>query len=194
METALYKAVPFHLWKQRRVPVWNKYCDISVFSKSRTELYAEPWLSSLSAQCTISTSYSVMKYMVQSERAPSPGCFPGLGEGDPLVFAQSLAERWCLTSRPLQENSCAPGWCILCDLLLSYLPLPVPHLPETWDPVQSSPNWQCFKVSYPDSSPNYPGFGSDLGFLWKRKGLMLELVASLTTVCYTEVKYVKVIL
>lgn len=165
METALYKADPFHLWKQKRVPVWNKYWGISGFSKSHTELHPEPWLSSLSAQCTVSTSFGVGKYMVQSEGAPSPSCFPRLGEGDPLVFAQGLTEGWCLTSRPLQENRCATGWCMLCDLLLPYLPLLVLHLPGTWGPTQSSPNWQCFKISYPDSSPDYAEFGSDLGFL-----------------------------
>lgn len=37
METALYKAVPFHLWKQRRVPVWKKYWGSSVFSKGHPE-------------------------------------------------------------------------------------------------------------------------------------------------------------
>lgn len=165
METALYKAVPFHLWKQSRVPVWSKYCGISVFLKSRTELYPEPWLFSLSVQCTISTGNGVMTHRVQSEGAPSPSWSPGLGEGQPLVLAQSLAERWCFTSRPLQENSCATGWHMLCGLLLPYLPLPVPHLPETRDPIQSSPNRRCFKVSYPYSSPDYPGFGSESGFL-----------------------------
>lgn len=75
--------------------------------------------------------FGVKKYMVQLEGAPSPSYSPGLEEGSLL---RACRERWCLTSGLLQENSCATGWCMPCDLLLSYLSLPVPHFPETWDP------------------------------------------------------------
>lgn len=68
METALYKAVPFHLWKQSRVPVWSKYCGISVFLKSRTELYPEPWLFSLSVQCSAPSAPVTVWWNIWSSR------------------------------------------------------------------------------------------------------------------------------
>lgn len=88
METALYKTVPFHLGKQRRVPVRNKYCGISVFSKSCAELCPEPWLC-LSARFTVSTGVGVMKYVVLARVGPSLSHIPGWEKGSPRALCRA---------------------------------------------------------------------------------------------------------
>lgn len=128
---------------------------------SQEMLYAEPWLLSLSGQCTSSANSGVKKYMVQLEGAPSPSCSPGLEEGY-LLRALQRDSAWpqgrCWKTAVPQAGVCFVICCCLTYPSQS-------HASQKHGILNSSLNQQYFKVLYPDSSSYYPGFLSDLGFL-----------------------------
>lgn len=135
METALYKAVLFHLWEQRRVPV----CSISVFSKS----CAEPGDALPRALTVLLINAAHSQHQCwPDEHGAHRSCIseiaPRAGRRGALGLARSLAER----QRGLEATMKTELSHRLVHSLRSAA------VSEMWGLIQSSSNWQYFQISH----------------------------------------------
>lgn len=135
METALYKAVFFHLWEQRRVPV----CSISVFSKS----CAEPGDALPRALTVLLINAAHSQHQCwPDEHGAHRSCIseiaPRAGRRGALGLARSLAER----QRGLEATMKTELSHRLVHSLRSAA------VSEMWGLIQSSSNWQYFQISH----------------------------------------------
>ena len=187
METALYKAAPFHLWKQRRVPVRNEYHGLSVFSKSFLlspecppyQCNAQPapvrvrW-NMRCAQEELGLSAASQRWEKGSLQAllgawQRDGAWPQ-GHCREVTVPQAGACRAvsCCPTCPCQSHACQKrGILFKADQADSGLkgpiqipPLPTPGLDQTWDFCRRERGW-CLGL---------------------RRGVCL------TAVCHTDVK------